>query len=115
MKMNSGDDIIDMAKKAINFIEDNREHIEGMKENEIDLRDGLKEVTKLEDKVVISIQTKEEVKSVGYEFTDNGIRMNINGEVETFKLPEDVETGDVTATINNDVLEVKIPKNNGSD
>lgn len=121
MKENKdGNDIFDMVDKAVDFYKENQDMIKGMVDGEdtirMDDQSPLKTAIVQEDQVIISVEVKDaDFSNVKIDDVDDGVVVGMNGEQVKAEVPEDVDVGDASATLNNGVLEVKIPRKEGEE
>lgn len=121
MKDNNKDDgFMDMVDKAVNFYQENREMFESLAPDEdtvkIDGKSPLKSATVDDDMVYVTIEVPGDgLDSIRIDEDDDGVIIGMNGENIKAEVPEDVNTDNADASLNNGVLQVKIPREGGEE
>lgn len=121
MKDNNGDGgILDAVDKIINIYQENKDMVEGVVPSgnsvNIDDQSPLREAIVAEDEVTIVM----EVKGGGFDNiriddTEKGILVGMNGKTVEAEVPSDVDIDGAEASLNNGVLEVKLPREGGEE
>lgn len=114
------DDIIDMARKASNFIEQNegfiRDILGGGKSLDLGSDSPLSESRVEEDQVVIVADVgSASFDSIGLDTDGNDVVIDVNGKKVEATVPDDTVTDDPDAKYNNGVLEVVFDREGGDD
>jgi len=109
-------DLFDMVESGMELVEENEEMIRNItgQTNELNLRqsDMLREVNKTEDSIIVISETEEEFDSFSVLREGDKIAIQLDDKDIMVNAPEDCQLEKTEATLNNNVLEVKIPREN---
>jgi len=107
-------DLLEMVEEAADLIDENENAIRKLTGNErtLDLRqeDMLREVRKSDDEVLIISETEKEYDSFEISKTGGQVTIILDEKKLVANVPEDCNLQGVEAMINNNVLEVSIPR-----
>jgi len=112
------EDALIALEEIAGVVRDNQDVISGIfgggEKNEVSLREPLSDAQVEEDKVVISMEMKDEKpEEMGVKFDDGIMVMNIGEKRIEADVPDDIIKSSVEASMNNGVLRVEVSRETG--
>jgi len=108
------DEIIDLVEKTVSFVDEHEGKVKkilGEDDNlSLEQDDLLSELIRNEDSVRIIAETKDEYDEITVQKDGNYVVIGLGDESMRAEVPDDAKIEDVSATLNNKVLEVEIPR-----
>lgn len=113
--------LFDMIDKAINLYNDNKDMIKEVVPDEerlkIDEKSPLREAIVSDDEVIVVVEVKDESLNniVVDDSPEDGVIVGMNNQTVKAEVPSDVDIDKTEVSLNNGVLEVKIPREGGEE
>lgn len=106
--------IMDLLDDAIGYVEENRDTFEsifGGSRLRLGEHDPLMEASKMDDRVIITLEvSSEEFSNVSLEYDNGKLKIRFNGKSVIADVPGDIVMEDANADLNNGVLNLEIPR-----
>lgn len=107
-------DLFEMVEEGAELVDNNEELLSRLTGggHTLQLQDGdmLREVKKQNDKVLIITETEKEYDKVSIGKENGNVVIGLDGKELVAEVPDDCRLKDVEANLNNNVLEVTIPR-----
>lgn len=115
-----GIDIVDMFKKASDFVDDNEDLVRSFipEENQVDIgeQSPLKSAIVNDDEVIVTVEVKNgKFEDITVKRAEEGVIIGMNGDKVKANIPNDVDIDGADAMLNNGVLEVTLPRQGGDE
>lgn len=115
-----GINVFNAIDGLVDLYEDNKDTIKGVvgddRKHGISEGDVLKQCFVNEDEVAITVEVGGgDISEVDLDISGDSVKLGIGDETITEEVPDDVDTGNAEAFMNNGVLEVTIPRNEGEE
>lgn len=115
---NKGSDIFDMVDRAVSFYEKNKDTFKSVTDTNdgitIDDEDPLKQAHVTDDEAMITVDVgTDELEDIRLALNGTTVEIGVGDTTITANVPADVDMDDASASLNNGVLEVVIPRTGG--
>lgn len=109
-------DLVELFDDIMQVVEQNEGKIRKLTGNDghIDIseQNNLTEVSRHDDRVIITMETTEDFSSIDVEHEDGTYFISMGGQTYAVKVPVDIIPKKTSAELNNGVLTVVIPRDN---
>lgn len=112
------DDFLDIVRGAKDFVEENESLINsvfGDSNVNLSKESHLLKVIKGDDEVRVVSEIRGGLDGVEIVRKGSVVEIEINGEVATVDMPDDVDIQDIEGDMNNGILDMRFPRNGGGD
>lgn len=113
-KSDKVDDIYELIKGGMDVLDEHEDKLDNLfgSNDSIEIGDNepLKDLTKSEDEVKVTVETDSDLDSISIRKEEDSVIISMGEKEVIAKTPEDVNLSGVDANLNNGVLDVTIPR-----